>query len=129
MIIFDSCVWIAFLNKADSQHTKAAKVLAENNDKIVMTEYILLEVASVLCLRAGKSRADKFLKIVMNNKDIKIITSDKTFLLGTINEFLRYKTKYLSFVDFSLVYLSKQYKIITFDEKLKQFLLKQYENV
>ncbi len=120
MIILDSNVWVAFFNKADNQHKKAIKILKDNRVGLVVTEYILLETSSVLCLRAGKEVADKFLTMMTNNRDIKILPSDKILLDKIVKKFLDHKTKYLSFVDVSLVHFSKQYKIITFDKKLEK---------
>jgi len=122
MVILDSNIWIAFFNKADSQHAKAKKVLQKNNNKLVITEYILLEVASVLCLRSKKLVADKFLEMATNNKDIEVLASSEIFLNKIVSEFFKHKTKYLSFVDISLVHLSGRYEIVTFDKKLDRVI-------
>ena len=118
MIILDSSVWVAFFNKEDSQHKKAVQTLKKYRRGLLVTEYILLETSSVLCIRADKTTADKFLKMMMNNRDIKIMPAGKYFLNKVVKEFLIYKEKFLSFTDVSLMHLAKQHEIITFDKKL-----------
>ncbi len=124
MIILDSNVWVAFFNKSDSQHQKAKKVLKEITGKITATEYVILEVCSVLLVRAGKQAANKFLEIVFDNDDIEILLSDDGFFEKVINFFQENNNKKLSFVDVSLLCLSKSHQIITFDKELLKELKK-----
>ena len=122
MTILDSDVWIAYFNTNDSQHLKARKVFEKISDKIILTEYNILEISSVLLLRASKAVADSFLDIVLNNADIAVLASNEHFFNRVIKRFLEFKKSSLSFVDVSLVVLSKEYEVVTFDEKLKKVL-------
>ena len=124
MIILDSNVWVAFFNKSDSQHQKAKKNLKEITGKVTATEYVILEVCSVLLVRAGKQVANKFLEIVFDNDDIEILLSDGGFFEKVINLFQENNNKKLSFVDVSLLCLSKSHQIITFDKELLKELKK-----
>ena len=47
MIILDSNIWIAYLNKNDNQHNKAVSFFDKIKENILITEYIILEVATV----------------------------------------------------------------------------------
>lgn len=68
MVIFDSDVWIALLNKNDSQHQKAKLVFESIKENIILPEYVFIEISSVLSLKVGKGVADDFIKIALNNK-------------------------------------------------------------
>lgn len=120
MIILDSNIWIAFLNESDNQHKKAEKVFQGIGDSIIITEYIILEVASVLTMRANKNIADKFTELIIDNKNIKILLSNKIFFNKTVKNFLNYPKNNLSFTDISLLSLSGKYNIITFDKNLEK---------
>lgn len=124
MIIFDSNIWIAFFNISDTQHKKAKRVLENINAKIVITEYIILEVSSVLLFKADKDVANKFIEIVLNNKDIEILFSDEVFFRGALECFQNEETGKLSFIDASLLHLSKFYSVFTFDKELEKEIRK-----
>lgn len=124
MIIFDSNIWIAFFNISDSQHKKAEKILENISGKIFITEYVILEVSSVLLFKVNKGVANKFIEIVLNNKDIEILFSDKDFFQGTLGCFQNEKTGKLSFIDVSFLYLSNFYNVFTFDKKLEEAIRK-----
>lgn len=120
MIILDSNIWIAFLNKNDNQNKKAEKIISSLSGGIAITEYIILEVSSVLSIKAGKNVADKFIEFVLDNNDIQLLLSNDGFFHDTIGLFAKIKNNKLSFVDVSLLNLSNLYKIITFDQNLEK---------
>jgi predicted nucleic acid-binding protein len=123
MIVLDSSVWIAFLNKKDSQHNKAEKFLESIQSKIIVPEYVILEVCSVLLAKVGKKTANLFLEIIMDNQDIEVLFSNKIFFLELVEYFKNILRKNLSFVDIALLYLSNSYEVATFDNKLKRAIL------
>ncbi|MFH1191887.1 MAG: type II toxin-antitoxin system VapC family toxin [bacterium] len=127
MIILDSNIWIAFFNTNDTQHKKAEKVLENADGKIIITEYIILEVSSVLLFKVNKNVANKFIEIILNNKDVEILLSDEFFFKGTLDCFQNEKTGKLSFIDASLLYLSEIHRVFTFDKKLKKEIRKMRE--
>ncbi len=123
MIILDSNIWIAFLNVDDVNHKKAEKIFEETKEKIILTEYILLETVTVLSQKVDKEVSDRFIDGVVNNRDIEILPSSEEFLNGVIKFYLPKKNKNLSFVDYSLLYLSKKIKVITFDKTLQREII------
>ncbi|MDD2516365.1 MAG: PIN domain-containing protein [Candidatus Gracilibacteria bacterium] len=127
MKILDSNVWIALFNKEDSLNKKASDIMKElikNNEKIFITEYLILEISTILLLKNGKKLADNFINFVYDNSDIDIIYSDRYFFENTIQFFTKNNYEKLSFVDQSLLLLSKSYQIITFDKELNRFIKK-----
>jgi len=117
MIIFDSNIWIAYLNKSDSTHKQALKLFQETNTKdILITEYLLLEIATVLKQIQGYEFAQRFIQLIID-ENIPFLESKK-FYPQTLLLFQSLKESKLSFVDVSLLHLSKKYKIKTFDNDL-----------
>jgi predicted nucleic acid-binding protein len=127
MLIFDANVWIALLNVEDSQHEKAKMTyveVEENQESILLPEYIILEVLNVLTCKAGKSKADTFLSKIFASDQIEIGYSSDDFLLRVIQTFLASDSNKLSFIDQSLLYLSQFHKVITFDKEILKRLPK-----
>lgn len=120
MITFDSNVWIAFLHGSDSQHQKAQKIFASQKEPVAITEYVIIEVSSVLLQKAGQKTADGFLDLVMNNKDVEVIYAQDQFFNEVVSFFRESATKQLSFIDMSLLHASKLYEIVTFDKNLQK---------
>ncbi|MCD6149611.1 PIN domain-containing protein [bacterium] len=119
MTILDSNIWIAFFNENDNQHKKAEKVIKElGSNSVVVPEYIVTEIASILCFKAGKEVANDFIKNIIDNKDIKILLSNKLFFSNVIDNFVNLDGHKLSFIDMAILYLSKTYEVITFDKNL-----------
>jgi predicted nucleic acid-binding protein len=120
MTLFDSNIWIAYLNKNDSQHKKAVSLFNKLDEELLITEYIILEVATVLAMRVDKKLANNFLEIVLDNTDIQVLTSSGDFFAKTVDYFISYKDNDLSFADVSLLALSRIYDVYTFDKELEK---------
>jgi predicted nucleic acid-binding protein len=118
MVILDSSVWIAFLNKNDSQHQKAVRVFNKLSPPVIMPEYIILEVASVLASRVKKELTDQFLELCFNSQEVEVLLSERGLFEQTVDFFK--KAKKLSFVDAQLLVLSNFYPVITFDNNLSR---------
>ena len=123
MTILDSNVWIAFFHKNDNQHKKAEKIIKELDTKIIIPEYIITEIASILCFKASKKIAVTFLESILDNNDIEILLSNKQIFNNTVNNFINDKNDKLSFVDTMLLCLSKKYQLITFDKNLQKAII------
>ena len=119
-VIFDSNVWIAFLNKEDSQHEKAVQIFQENEDKVVIPEYVVLEVSSVLQIRANQSLANKFLQKISQSTNVEILLSTQELFLATNVLFQSQKKGKLAFTDCTLLALSEKINVITFDLNLQK---------
>lgn len=119
-VIFDSNVWIAFLNKEDSQHEKAVQIFQENEDKVVIPEYVVLEVSSVLQIRANQSLANKFLQKISQSTNVEILLSTQELFLATNVLFQSQKKGKLAFTDYALLALSEKINVITFDVNLQK---------
>lgn len=124
MIVLDSNVWISLLNVDDSQHKRAKRIFKTLKRKIVIPEYVILETATLLAQKVNKEAADEFINNAINNKDIEILPSFGAFFNEIINFYLAGRNGELSFVDYSLLYLSQRMEIITFDKVLKRELKK-----
>ena len=123
--LIDSNVLIAFFHEDDALHEKAVKLMLAAPRPLIVHEYVVLETATILMLRAGKSLADAFIRTVLGNADFSMLHSTTpTFLLG-IKNFIGSKTKQLSFADAALLALSPAYSVLTFDEALNRAIKKK----
>jgi predicted nucleic acid-binding protein len=117
-IIFDSNVWIGYFNTADTTHQQAVAYFKKYSDCIViLTEYVLLEVATVLKQKIGRAETNKIITALLQTENIQLLPSSEYFT-STLTEFLTTKEKHLSFVDISLLVLMRDMTVITFDKKL-----------
>lgn len=124
--IFDSNIWIARLDHSDSQNKKATEVFDKLNSKLLLTTFLISEICTILQFKAGKERSDFFLNFIKENKDIQIL---EDFDFSELLDFyLQNNFKKLSFVDRSLLLLSKGFEIVTFDKDLEKALKNYLKN-
>ena len=118
-IILDSSVFVAYLNENDNQHKKALEIFKNLDiNKMFISEYVLLEVLTVIQNKVSKSHALKFKNFILDNFSDSILRSSD-FFDDTLDLFGA-NSGNLSFVDVSLLVLSKKYEVITFDKSLKR---------
>ena len=122
-IVIDSSVWIGYFDELDSNHKKAAQLMtaAAAAGTIVVTEYVLLEVASVLKRKIGQKKAAEILTVLLQLDNVEVLESTY-FFQPTLELFLTLNEKYLSFVDVSLVVLAKDFAVVTLDKQLAKML-------
>jgi len=117
-VIFDSNVWIGYFNTEDTTHLQAVAMFKKYNSyTVVLTEYVLLEVATVLKQKIGYTATNKIIVALLQTENIKLLPSTEYFS-ATLAAFLEFKDKHLSFVDVSLLALANDFTVITFDKKL-----------
>lgn len=119
-LILDTSVWIAYLEQSDSQHRQALQLFALIDQKIWIPEYVLVEILNVLVAKVGKNTADEALSMFFQNQDIEIIWNSEEFRAELLGFFLSNKIEKLSFVDQSLLFMSKKYRVVTFDKELRK---------
>jgi predicted nucleic acid-binding protein len=122
MKILDSNIWIAFFNERDSQHEKAQKLMKSVKTPIAMPEYVIVETCNILLAKASKEDADSFLNFALDNEEVVLLLSNGNLFFETVSYFQKTTKRILSFVDISLLCLSKSYEIATFDRKLEKEL-------
>ena len=121
-LVLDSSVWIAFLYREDSQHKKACRLLEIETGPIIVPEYVLLEVATVLRQKRQASVVKKFVQNTITNPSVFLPADD--LASKTARLFLTQDNDTLSFIDTALIVLSHKYAVITFDKTLKRALKK-----
>ncbi len=118
MDVIDSSVWVSYFRVEEGNHSQAVKLI-ENLPRPALTDYILLEVSTVLLIRESRAIAQSALNLLVNNTDIYLLRLTETELFETFKRFSRQKTNF-SFVDISLIVLkdSRNCAIHTFDKEL-----------
>ncbi len=116
MYLIDSSVWVALFLEFDSNHKKAEEIISKLEDKIYLPYNVIVEVASVLTYKHSKKQANNFLDYIEDNKDIILLENE----LKPEMEFFKKIDKKVSFVDISLIFLSKKLdlNLITFDSQM-----------
>ena len=83
MIFVDSDVIIAYNVIEDEQHQKAIKVFerisAGNYGDMVISEYNIIEVATVIGLKENYTKSVEVCEILMDAKEVKIVKGDLIF--------------------------------------------------
>lgn len=121
MTVLDSNIWIASFDNSDSTHKQSLELFKQLSiDDILLTEYIILEVTTILKQNKSSKIANKFIQRV-TDLNISLLKS-KDFYQKTLSLFQSLEENKLSFVDTSLLYLSKEYEIKTFDKNLQKAL-------
>lgn len=119
-VIFDANVWIGYFDTSDTLHKKARKKIRIYKDHLVcVPEYILLETATVLKKNVDPVLAQQTIDFLFNTESFSFLPSTDYFE-ETLRLFLSDKHQSLSFVDVSLLALSKTYEVVTFDTKLER---------
>ena len=124
-IVADSNLWIAMLNASDNLHEKAQRLFAQFDDEVIVPEYVVVEVCTVLKQKGHKALADVFLKKTLENPDIQLSTSTPEFFGRVLDAFYQNDFRHLSFVDVSLLVLSQYYRVYTLDKKLAAAIKKE----
>jgi predicted nucleic acid-binding protein len=120
-IIFDSNVWIGLFNENDGYHQKAKQLFFES-PVIYIPEYVVLEITTVLQLRATKQKSNEFAQMITATAGLEIIYAADDFFRATLRIFQQ-QTQKLSFVDGALLELAKKYTVHIFDEALAQAIV------
>ena len=121
-IILDSNIWIGYFNEKDSLHKQSVKVV-EAMSVVYVPEYVVLESVSILKMKSGPGLANICLGIFTDSLNINVIPSS-SFFSKTTDLFQTLNDKHLSFVDMSLLALSRDYEVKTFDKKLASAIKK-----
>lgn len=129
-VFLDTNVLVALYNRKDLLHKKSLNLFRNFSAKkarLVISNFVLLEIFTILSQRAGKKKAIEFGKIVRNKKPFLIKRIIPQLEEKTWQVFVKVKDKNLSFVDCSLIalVLQENYPLATFDKKIiklqKQF--------
>ncbi|MBI4257098.1 type II toxin-antitoxin system VapC family toxin [Candidatus Uhrbacteria bacterium] len=126
MIVADSNIWIALLDASDSQHEKAVRLVSTFEEDLLVPEYVILEVCTILKQKRRKQLASNFVQKILMDPDIHVAASESTHLARVIDVFCKHEHKHLSFVDVSLFLLAKSHTVYTFDKKLAS-AIKKYD--
>lgn len=116
--LIDSCVLIAFFRKSEKNHAKA-RAFIKNLKKFYITDYVLLEVATVLQIKEGFSVAHQAITLITNNESVHVLRMTDRELVETTAFFLTQKQQ-ISFTDASLAIIAKKnhFLLATLDKKL-----------
>jgi uncharacterized protein len=137
-IFVDSNFFVALFNANDSLYKQSfaiAKNLDKSNKELVISNFVFLEIVTVLSQRINRERSIEAGKYLLENPNIKIHHIDEKRQSMSWGIFQNVKQKNVSFVDCSTIVLMKSEgmkTLLTFDltdfkSLCKQFRLVMYE--
>jgi predicted nucleic acid-binding protein len=125
MIVLDSSFLIAFHNRKDVHHEKAAHLINEilNGDygQALLPEYVVLEVATVLLLRRGLAVSTSVITRLLEAREIEFVPCSEHFL-ESLQTFRNQPGDRLSFVDSAIATIARRHPpghIATFDKDFR----------
>ena len=116
-VIADSSVLVAAFHVKDSLHENGVSAVANAQKPILVPEYVAIETAGVLALRAHDKIAKEFIRVLLEAGDMQLLRPPNDHFYNAAAYFSSTKLR-LSFVDCSLVVLSRDFDTITFDKVL-----------
>lgn len=131
-IFADSNFFIALFNPQDSLHQKAFKVvqrLQKENPQLYISNFIFLEIVTVLTQRASRKVAVSFGSHLLEDGKLKIIHVDQRLNKMSWEIFKEIGRKNVSFVDSSILAVMRTEginKLLTFDEQDFATLKRKY---
>lgn len=117
-IFIDSNFFCALYNPVDSQHQKAVKIAAilrKENPLLFISNFVFLEVVTIISQRIGKQAAVQIGGHLMDENKVKMININPQLNRQTWEFFQQIKNKNISFVDVSI-------PIVLSAEGIKNFL-------
>lgn len=126
--LIDANVWIAFFNEEDSQYHKAQKDmqrLIESASEILLTDFILQEVATIFLHQQATDSFDRFFSFINTDPRVDIIGID-TLLVQETQQLIttqQFSPK-ISFTDWSLILIGLRFNVhfLTYDKQLHNAL-------
>lgn len=122
MIVLDSSFLIAFYNRRDAHHAAAASamdsLLRGDFGRLVLIEYVFLEVVTVLLARRGHRTALDVADILLDAEEVDFLPCSDLFR-DALREFRTRGAARLSFADAAIVAAAQRHGaefIATFDE-------------
>lgn len=79
-VFIDTSAWLALINEADVDHSKARKIrnkLLESKRRFFITNYIVVEIANSLCKVRWRPYAVKLIKSIQASEYIEILEIDR----------------------------------------------------
>lgn len=78
-VFVDTAAWLALINKSDTLHAEAKKIrnnLLNNNIRLVVTDYIIVEIANALSRVPLREAAIQLIDSIKLSKDIEVVQVD-----------------------------------------------------
>lgn len=125
-VVVDSSFLIAYHNTRDVHHGAAARAMvhlaAGKWGRVLLLEYVFLEVVTVLLARRGHDVAVDVGRKLLEAEEVDFVPCSELFV-DALREFTDQRTRTLSFVDAAIVVAAKIHAaghVATFDEDFRE---------
>lgn len=124
MIFVDTSAWFAFLVTSDPLHPRAVEWAASNQERLVLTDYILDETLTLLRARGERSNALRFGREILEEQSAELLYLTLEEIELAWDVFRTYQDKDWSFTDCTSKVVIENRGIQTafaFDQHFRQF--------
>ena len=120
-VLLDSSFVVAFHNNRDVHHAAAARtmdeILSGRWGRVLLLEYVFLEVVTVLLARRGHETASRVAAILLGAREVDFVPCSDHFA-ASLDTFLEQRSGLLSFADAAIVAVARMHdgsRVATFD--------------
>jgi predicted nucleic acid-binding protein len=124
MIFVDTGAWFALLISDDPNHASARAWLAANQERLVLTDYVLDETLTLLLMRGQRQHALSFGREVLENDMAELVYLTVEDIEMAWGVFQKFQDKHWSFTDCTSKVVMERLGIKTafaFDQHFRQF--------
>lgn len=123
-VVVDSSVLVAALHHEDALHDRGVRALESAAAPVIVSEYVAVETIGVLTARKHKPSAAVLIRALAEGGSL-LFRPSTPLLFGETARYFLTTTKRLSFIDCSLIVLSRDFDILTFDKALAKAIRKE----
>ncbi len=124
MIFVDSGAWFSLLVKDDPDHQNARAWFDNNNDRLILTDYILDETLTLLRARKQHKHAIELGEAILNQDRADLVFLNLEDIEAAWEVFRQYSDKLWSFTDCTSKVVMERLGLTTafaFDQHFRQF--------
>ncbi len=124
MIFVDSGAWFARVVEDDLDHAAAHAFFQQNEEELLVTDYIVDETLTLLRARGESKKALQLGELFFYADDVYVHYLSKNDIRLSWEIFLKFEDKDWSFTDCTSKYVCEKFEIVTavsFDRHFRQF--------
>jgi uncharacterized protein len=122
-LLADTSFYVALLNPTDKWHSKARAISEELDSRVIVTEYVLLELGSALSRRKDRPLYLQVLHQLEDDRDTEIVPASQELFRRRLALFSRHRDKDWSLIDCISMSVMKQRRLtqsLTADHHFEQ---------
>jgi len=124
MIFVDTGAWFALSVESDPDHLVTTRFIAQNNEPLITTDYVVDELLTLFSVRGEKQRGIEWLTDLIDGNLVRLIEISADYFQAACQVYCQFHDKKWSFTDCTS-YVVMQHlaisKALSFDAHFRQF--------